>query len=138
MFTPKKKPYKKYHKGKYVSRLSKYKTINSLKNHTYYLNVLENTMISSKQLITLYQSLNKYTKKTGKVYIKIFCHQSRTKKPLEVRMGKGKGNVSFWIAKIKAGTYICEILSRFPSLAIKALSYAQYKLPFKTKICRLY
>jgi large subunit ribosomal protein L16 len=137
MFIPKKKPYKKYHKGKCVTMLSKYKSIKIFKSNTYYLNALENSTITSKQLATLYQSLNKYTKKTGKISIKIFCHQPRTKKPLEVRMGKGKGNISYWIAKIKAGTFICEILSRFPTLALKALLYAKNKLPFKTKVCRL-
>jgi large subunit ribosomal protein L16 len=50
-------------------------------------------------------------------------------------MGKGKGSVAFWIAKVSTGTLLCEILTISPSLALKALIYAKKKLPIKTKIC---
>jgi large subunit ribosomal protein L16 len=66
--------------------------------------------------------------------MKIFTHLPMTKKPLEVRMGKGKGNVSKWIAKIKAGTILCEIETFEKNKAIAALKRAQYKIRIPTQI----
>jgi large subunit ribosomal protein L16 len=129
--------YKKQQKGRPVNKINKVLTINYLKKGSFYLKVIESGRITSKQLETLYQSLNKYLKKSGKIILKVFPHTPLTKKPIEVRMGKGKGNVSVWVAKVKAGSIICEVISKFDSTALKALIYAKQKLPLKTKICNL-
>ena len=132
---PRKINYKKQQKGKAINKINKTLNISILKQGSFYLRVTESGRITSKQLETLYQSINKYIKKTGKIVLKVFPHTPITKKPIEVRMGKGKGNVSLWVAKIKAGTIICEVISKFTSNTIKALVYAKQKLPLKTKIC---
>ena len=72
-------------------------------------------------------------KKKGKVLITIFPQTPITKKPVEVRMGKGKGSVAFWVAKIKAGRIICEISTFKISYAVKVLNNLRYRLPVKTK-----
>jgi len=66
-----------------------------------------------------------------------FSHTPVTKKPIEVRMGKGKGNVDRWVSKVTAGSLICEIECNSYSLVRKALYLAQIRLPLKTKICTL-
>lgn len=134
-FIPKKTLYKKYQKGKKSNRIAKYITLQSFHNFSYSLISIKPTYITSKQIFTLFQTLNKYIKKSGKIVIKIFAHQPKSKKPIEVRMGKGKGSNYSWIAKIKAGTCVCIIQSLYKLKALKALKVAQKKLPFITKIC---
>lgn len=134
---PRNTTYKKYQKGKAFNRINKILDLKILKQGSFYLKVTESGRINSKQLETLYQSLNKYIKKSGKILLKIFPHIPLTKKPIEVRMGKGKGNVAYWVAKIKAGSIICEVISKFTSITLKALVYAKHKLPLKTKICSI-
>jgi large subunit ribosomal protein L16 len=73
-------------------------------------------------------------KKLGKVYFKIFPHNPITKKPLEIRMGKGKGNVDHWVYNSKIGVLLCEIQTQHYIKAFKALKAAQHRLPIKTKI----
>ena len=135
IFKPKKTSFTKYQKGKAKNIINNYLTLKFFKKKSFYLKSTESGKISSKQLETLYQSLNKIIKKTGKIVLKVFPQIPLTKKPIEVRMGKGKGNVADWIAKIKAGSIICEIFSNFSSITLKALIYAKRKLPLKTKIC---
>lgn len=137
LLIPRKPKFQKQQKGKKFNKINKLLTLKFCKKGSFYLKVMESGRLSSKQLETLYNSLNKYLKKAGKIFLKVFPHTPLTEKPIEVRMGKGKGSVSYWIAKIKAGSIICEIVSSFPALAIKALVYAQHKLPLKTKICNL-
>ena len=130
-YTPKKTKHKKYHKGKRSNYISKYLPISAIKPKYFAVYSVESAQMSSKQIFTFYQSLNKYIKKSGKITMHLFAHLPKTKKPLEVRMGKGKGNVSLWIAKIKPGVCVCSINTLFPSIAIKAILYAKKKLPFK-------
>ncbi len=137
IFIPRDSLHKKQQKGRPINKINKVLTINYLKKGSFYLKVIESGRISSKQLETLYQSINKYLKKSGKIILKIFPQTPLTKKPIEVRMGKGKGNVAVWVAKVKAGSIICEVVSKFNSTAIKSLIYAKQKLPLKTKICNL-
>ena len=130
--TPKKQKYKKQQKGRAFNKIGPVFTLNSLSFGSYGLKTLESGRISSKQLESLYQCLNKIIKKTGRVVLTVFPHTPISKKPIEVRMGKGKGNVDSWVAKIKAGRVICEIITNSKELAIKALHQAQLKLPIKT------
>lgn len=127
--------YLKQQKGKMFNKINSYLNLTILKSGSFYLRSIEAGKITAKQLETFYQSLNKYIKKTGKIILKIFPQTSLSKKPIEVRMGKGKGNVALWVTKVKAGTVLCEIVSNYKSSTLKALIYAKHKLPIKTKIC---
>lgn len=124
--------FKKYQKGKSFNRIKIFRS--SLKYGQIGLRLLEPFRITSKQLITLYNFLRKRMKKKGRVILTVFPQTPITKKPTEVRMGKGKGSVAFWIAKICAGTIICEISTFNISLAIKILKRTRFKLPVKTSI----
>ena len=134
-FIPKNLKYAKQQKGKTYNKINKPLTIKFLKKGSIYLKSTESGRITSKQLETFYKTTSKYVKKTGKIILKIFPQTSLTKKPIEVRMGKGKGSVALWVAKVKSGSILCEIISQVPKLTILALTYAQQKLPIKTKIC---
>ena len=94
----------------------------------------EHGKLNSKQIQTLVQLINKKLKKKGKIKLNIFPNTPVTKKPTEARMGKGKGNVDFWIYKIRPGIFVCEIETHFISLAKKVLRLVQIRLPIKTKI----
>jgi len=135
ILAPRNPKHSKQQKGKTFNKINKPFTLDFLKSGSFSLRVLEPGRISAKQLETFYQAVNKYVKKTGKVVLKVFPQTPLSKKPIEVRMGKGKGNVSLWVAKIKAGSIICEVISEFSKNTIKALLYAKQKLPLKTKIC---
>lgn len=79
-------------------------------------------------------AISKYIGKTGKMWIRIFPHMSKTKKPLEVRMGSGKGNPEFWVAVVKQGTVMFEIAGLSESLMKEALTRASHKIGLTTKI----
>lgn len=134
MFFPTKFKYKKQQKGKSFLKInSKINSIN--KNFNFIgLKTLDAGRLTTNQLKTLRQSILKILKKKGKLNLYTFPHTPITKKPIEIRMGKGKGNVDHWVAKIKAGTILCSISSLSNVLALNALKYAQIKIPFKTKI----
>ncbi len=134
MLIPKQQKYKKQQKGKSINRIGKSFSLNFLHFGTFILKSLELGRLSSKELEALFQTLNKFIKKTGRVLLKVFPHTPLCKKPVEVRMGKGKGNVSSWVAKIKPGTIICEVITINSSIALKALTQAKQKLSLKTKI----
>lgn len=91
-------------------------------------------ILSSKQIEVMEQFIRKSIKKIGRVTINLIANTPITKKPIEVRMGKGKGNVNHWVCKIQIGTILCEIETLMNSVGLKALRSVQYRLPFKTKI----
>lgn len=78
--------------------------------------------------------MKRYLKKEGKIYLRIFTHTPVTKKPIEVRMGKGKGSVNHFITKVQTGSFLFELQCNVPSKAISALAIASSKLPLSTKI----
>jgi large subunit ribosomal protein L16 len=133
-YIPKKSKFKKQQKGKAFNRI--YKNINKdqLLNGLIGLKCLEFGRISSKQIETIRQSINKVIKKSGTVFLNLFPDTPISKKPVEIRMGKGKGAVDHWIFKIQPGFIICEIATQNIPLAIKAFKTAQFRLPLKTKI----
>jgi large subunit ribosomal protein L16 len=90
--------------------------------------------LTSKQIEAVRQSINKVIKKQGRLKINIFPDTPISKKPIEVRMGKGKGSVDHWVFKVKPGFVLYEIETAFLSLAIKALEAGQIRLPIKTRI----
>ena len=80
--------------------------------------------------------MTRYMKRTGKVWIKIFPHLAKTKKPLEVRMGSGKGSPEEWVAVVKQGQVIFEVAGVDEETAKEALRLAAHKLPIKTKFVK--
>ncbi len=90
--------------------------------------------INSKQIESGRKVISKYIKKIGKLWIRIFPDLSYTKKPIDVRMGNGKGDISFYIFKVKPGRMIYEILGLSNITSIKVLNLASFKLPLKTTI----
>lgn len=134
ILTPKKSKFKKEQKGKTFNKIISVQSLNCLTFGSYGIKAIEHGRLNSKQIESMYQTLNKIIKKKGKIFLKIFPHTPVTSKPIEVRMGKGKGNVDFWVAKIKAGTILCEIEINSKILALNALNLIKTKLPLKTKI----
>ena len=135
LLIPSKSKFKKQQKGKSFKRISsKSNNLYSLKFGSIGLKALTSARLTSNQIESVRQSISKIIKKLGKIKINVFPDTPISKKPIEVRMGKGKGSVDHWIFKVKAGIVLYEIETEFISLAAKALRLGQIRLPFKTKI----
>ena len=128
---PKKSKYKKVRK----SKLSKYNyKINKLNFGSIGLKACESGLISSSQLEAARQAITRKMKRKGKLWLKIFPSTPITKKPLETRMGKGKGILSHWSARVRGGTILFELYGVSNNLAINAFKTGSSKLPVKTRI----
>jgi large subunit ribosomal protein L16 len=130
LLQPKRVKYKKIKKGK----LARFSYKNNLDFGTIGLKSLESGFISARQLEAARQAIARKIKKKGKLWIKVYPNLPITKKPTEVRMGKGKGNISHWAAKIKGGSIIFEVCGINKKTAIKAFKTGSAKLPVKTQI----
>jgi len=133
-FIPTNSKYKKQQKGKKSSHITNNIKFFQLKSGSIGLKALSFGRITTKQLQTLKQQINKQLKKKGRLKMNIFPQTPISKKPLEIRMGKGKGAVDHWVCKIKPGTILLEIDTEFISLAIKALELIQIRISLTTKI----
>lgn len=134
MFIPKKSKYKKQQKGKSFNKIVSPILLNNIQTGSLSLRALEFGRLTSKQVEAVYKIISKTLKKTGRLVLKVFPQTPISKKPIEIRMGKGKGNVDHWISKIKSGSVICEIEVSSKLRGLKALQLAQIRIPFKTKI----
>ena len=130
MLQPKKVKFRKPQKGR-MKGYSKRGTAVSF--GSYGLKALENAFITSRQLEACRVVISRTMKREGKVWIRVFPQKSITKKPAEVRMGKGKGNPEYWAAVIKPGAVLFELDGVPESVARDALKLAADKLPIKTK-----
>ena len=90
--------------------------------------------ITSRQIEAARRAMSRHVKRGGKIWIRIFPDKPITQKPLEVRMGKGKGNVEYWVALIQPGRVLYEIEGVTPEIAKEALRLAAAKLPVKTEV----
>lgn len=128
--------YKKHQKGKLCNRVnSKINNIFDNNKTFFYLKSINFGYLTVNEIKAFKQNLNKKLKKINCHIVYNFNPKlPKTKKPIEVRMGKGKGNVNSFIMKIKTGVYLCKIQSNYKFLVIKALQEAQEKLSIKTKI----
>ena len=99
----------------------------------YALVALEPCWMTSNQIEAARVAVNRYTKRGGKLWINVFPHKPVTKKPAEVRMGKGKGNTEYWVAVVKPGRVLFELGELSEEVAREAFRLASYKLPCKTK-----
>ncbi len=102
----------------------------------YGLQALEGNWITARQIEAARMVLSRYTKRSGQVYIRIFPHLAKTKKPAEVRMGSGKGSPEEWVAVVKEGRVMFEIGGVAPEMAREALRLAAYKLPIKCRVIK--
>lgn len=134
LFIPKKWKFKKKQKGKKLNTINKVYTLNNLIFGKLGLKAVSSGHMTSKQIASLRQTINKVIKKKGKLKINIFPNTQITKKPLEVRMGKGKGNLDRWVFKVRSGTMLCEIQTPNTLIGLQSLRLAQFKIPIKTKI----
>lgn len=130
---PKKRKFTKAFKGKAINRIISKNNYNQCSNGTIVLKTLVSYRLTSKQVETLYITLNKFLKKSGRIHITIFPQTPVSKKPNEIRMGKGKGAINHWVCRIIPGTTICQIETNNFKKAFKAITYAKFRLPIKIK-----
>jgi len=98
------------------------------------LKAIEPAWITSRQIEACRVAITRKMKRDGQVWIRIFPDKPVSKKPLETRMGKGKGAPEFWVAPVRMGRVMFEVAGVSKELAIEALSLASHKLPIKTKV----
>ena len=131
MLMPKRVKYRRPHK---VSYEGKAKGNTELSFGQYGLQAVEGAWVTNRQIEAARICLARYTKRQGKIWIRIFPHLSMSKKPLEVRMGAGKGAPDHWVAVVKNGTILFEMAEIPEESAREALRLAAQKLPIKCKI----
>lgn len=130
MLLPKKTKYRKVRKGKNEGNATRG---NYVAFGDYGLQSQSNNDITSRQIESARQAMTRYIKRGGKIWIRIFPHTPRTRKPQDVKMGSGKGNPEFFVAKVKAGTVLFEMKGVDEVVAREAMRLAAHKLPVKTK-----
>ena len=133
MLQPTRTKYRKAHKGRIHGRASRGEILNY---GTYGLKAMEPERIIGKQIEAARVALTRYMKRTGKVWLRIFPNIPVSKKPTEVRKGKGKGSPEFWICRVKPGRIIFEVDGIDEATARVALYKASAKLPIKTKFIK--
>ncbi len=133
MLLPKKTKFRKIRKGKNRGIATKGHYIAF---GDYALQSLENERITSRQIESARQAMTRYIKRGGKIWIRIFPHTAVTRKPQDVKMGSGKGNPEFFVAKVKTGTVLFEMKGVSEELAREAMRLASHKLPVKTRFIK--
>ena len=131
MLQPKKSKYRKAHKGRIKGKA---KSGTSLNFGSYGLKALTAERITSRQIEAARRAITRHMKRSGRVWIRIFPDVPVSKKPVEVRMGKGKGTPEFWAARVKPGRIMFEIDGVPKDIALTALDLGSSKLPVQTKI----
>ncbi|MFU8823683.1 50S ribosomal protein L16 [Yoonia sp.] len=130
MLQPKRTKHRKLHKGRIRGEA---KGGSDLNFGTYGLKATEPERITARQIEAARRAMTRHMKRQGRVWIRIFPDVPVTKKPLEVRMGKGKGSIDFWACKVKPGRVMFEIDGVSEEIAREALRLAAMKLPIKTR-----
>lgn len=133
MLSPKKVKWRKQQKGRMKGRAFRGCEIT---RGEFALQATTCGFITNRQIEAARIAITRKAKRGGNVWIKIFPDKSLTKKPAEVRMGKGKGSPEFWVAVVKPGRILFEIGGVEKEVSLDALRLAQYKLPVRTKIIR--
>jgi large subunit ribosomal protein L16 len=129
MLQPKRTKFRKQFKGRNRGVATRG---NKVSFGEYGLKATEHGRITSRQIEAARRALSRHVKRGGKVWIRIFPDKPITKKPLEVRQGKGKGNVEYWVALVQPGRMMFEIEGVTEDLAREALKLAAAKLPVKS------
>ena len=131
MLMPKKTKYRKSFRGR---RKGNSKGGNVVTFGDFGLQALETSYVTARQIEAARITITRTMKRGGKVWINIFPHKPITKKPAEVRMGSGKGNVEYYVAVVKPGRILFEISGVPEDVAREAMRKAGHKLPMKTKL----
>lgn len=130
MLMPKRTKFRKVRKGRINGPAT---TGNHVAFGQYALQSLGSERITSRQIEASRQAMTRYVKRGGKIWIRIFPHTPVTRKPQDVKMGSGKGNPEFFVAKIRAGTVLFEMQGVTEEVAREAMRLAGHKLPVKTR-----
>ncbi|MBL8159464.1 50S ribosomal protein L16 [Candidatus Saccharibacteria bacterium] len=133
MLLPRKTKFRKVRKGKNDGIAT---ACNYIAFGDYALQSTTNERITSRQIESARQAMTRYIKRGGKIWIRIFPHTPVTRKPQDVKMGSGKGNPEFFVAKVKAGTVMFEMQGVAEPVAREAMRLAANKLPVKTKFVK--
>ena len=133
ILVPRKVPHRKVRKGKNEGIATR---CNTVAFGEFGLMSLDNERVTARQIEAARQAITRYVKRGGKIWIRIFPHTPVSKKPLDVKMGSGKGEPQFYVAKVKAGTVMFEIADVTEEKAREALRLASHKLPVKCKIIK--
>ena len=130
MLLPKRTKFRKVRKGKIrgVATAGNY-----IAYGEYALQAQGHERITSRQIEASRQAMTRYIKRGGKIWIRIFPHTPVTRKPLDVKMGSGKGSPEFFVAKVRPGTIMFEMQGVSEEIAREAMRLASHKLPVKTK-----
>jgi large subunit ribosomal protein L16 len=130
MLQPKRTKFRKQHKGRNRGLAERGSSVSF---GEYGLKAIDRGRLTARQLESARRAITRHVKRTGKLWIRVFPDQPISKKPLEVRMGKGKGSVEYWIAQIKPGSMLYEIQGVPEETAREAFKLASAKLPIRTK-----
>jgi large subunit ribosomal protein L16 len=130
MLMPKRSKFRKARKGRITGVATRGNTIAF---GTYALQAQGIDRITSRQIEAARQAMTRYVKRGGKIWIRIFPHTPVTRKPQDVKMGSGKGNPEFFVAKVRPGTILFEMQGVEEDIAREAMRLASHKLPVKTK-----
>jgi large subunit ribosomal protein L16 len=130
MLQPMRTKFRKAHKGRIHGLAS---SAVSLAFGQYGLKALEPERITARQIEAARRALTRHMKRSGRVWIRVFPDVPVSKKPLEVRMGSGKGTPEFWVARVKPGRILFELDGVAVDVAKEALALAAAKLPIKTR-----
>ena len=130
MLSPKRTKFRKQQRGRLKGKATRG---NSIAFGDYAIQANESGWITSKQIEATRRVITRYTKRGGKIWIKVFPDKSITARAAESRMGSGKGAPEYWVAVVKPGNVIFEIAGVKPEIARQAMNLAAYKLPLKTK-----
>ena len=130
MLLPKKTKFRKVRKGKNDGTASRG---NYIAFGDYGLQSLTNERITSRQIESARQAMTRHIKRGGKIWIRIFPHVPVSRKPQDVKMGSGKGNPEFFVAKVKTGTVMFEMKGVTEETAREAMRLAAHKLPVRTR-----
>ena len=131
MLLPKRVKYRRVMRGRMTGKASRG---NKISNGEFGIQALQPGWITSNQIEAARIAMTRYTKRGGKVWIKIFPDKPVTEKPAETRMGSGKGSPEYWVAVVKPGRIMFEIGGIDETVAREALRLAIHKLPIKCKI----
>ena len=133
MLQPKQTKYRKYHRGKMKGLSSKASTLD---NGDYGLKAVGPGWVTARQIESARRAITGYLKRGGQVWIRVFPDKPITKKPLEVRQGKGKGNVEYWVCPVKPGKILYEMEGVDEELAREAFKLAAAKISVATSFVR--
>ncbi len=133
MSSPKRTKYRKYHRGRMRGKATRG---NEVTFGEYGLQALEPSWITSRQIEAARRAMTRYVKRGGKIWIRVFPDKPITSKPLEVRQGKGKGNVEYWVANVQPGRMLYEMEGVTEEIAREAFRLAASKLPFATSFVK--